>query len=368
MAGIVLGAPQHAVLLGAADPHGRLLAHPHRVGAEGARLDDRVLGLEIEIAHGGERPIDPDRARFGRGDHPTGAGGVQVVQPAECRGRRQLGEPSHLLRRAALQVRADQQGAPRLLPQLPRERRDGLAGPPEDDKTAYPGGERGVDLGALVRETLAPPAQRGKDETSERPGHAGVMWPSTRGPRAPVAAGRFPGSPRTVRNPSNANTRASLASPSKNRRSNGTTGRGATRAVRSSTSRGLRAPPPEITSSSEARAGVQRSIPRAMVSTVSAVAVAPARLLYVVDQPRRVVGAETLAARALGWRRGEIGICEQRVEHLAGRLAAPRSLAAGVESRGGVDPTGHRVDHANAGTRVERDGAARDPAARREGD
>src|SRR5207247_8947703 len=126
------------------------------------------------------------------------------------------------------------------------------------------------DLGALVGETLAPPAQRGKHETRERPGHAGVMWPSTRGPRAPVAAGRFPGSPRTVRKPRNAKTRASLASPSKNRRSNGTTGPGATRAVRSSTSRGLRAPPPEITTSSEARAGVQRSIPPAMVSTVSA--------------------------------------------------------------------------------------------------
>src|SRR2546425_937718 len=208
----------------------------------------------------------------------AGARVVQVVQPAERRGRRQLGEALHLLRRAALQVRPHEQRAPRLLPQLPRERRDSLACPPEDDETAHPGGERGVDLGTLVGETLAPPAQRGKHETSERPGHAGVMWPSTRGPRAPVAAGRFPGSPRTVRKPRNANTRASLASPSKNRRSNGITGRGATRAVRSSTSRGLRAPPPEITSSSEGRAGVQRSIPRAMVSTVSAVAVATASL------------------------------------------------------------------------------------------
>src|SRR5713101_5523481 len=278
MAGIVLGAPEHAVVLETADPHRRLLAHSHRVGPEGARLDDRVLGLEIEIAHGSERPVDPDRARLGSGDHPAGIRSLQVVEPPECRRRRQHGEPLDLLGWAALQVRTDQQRAPGLLHELPPERRDGCARPRDDDESTHTGSERGVDLGALVRKALAPPTQRGKHETGERPGHAGVIWPSTRGPRAPVAAGRLPGSPRTVRKPRNANTRASLASPSKNRRSNGTTGRGATRAVRSSTSRGLRAPPPEITSSSGALAGVQRSIPLAMVSTVSAVAVATASL------------------------------------------------------------------------------------------
>src|SRR5438876_4196486 len=240
-----------------ADPHGRLLAHSYRVGPEGARLHDRVLGLEIEVAHGSERPVDPHRARLGSGDHPARAGGFQVVEPAERRGRRQLREPLDLLRRAALQVRADEQRATGLGLQLPRERQDGLACPAEDDETTDPRGEGGVELGPLVSEALTPPAQRGKHETSERPGHAGVMWPSTRGPRAPVAAGRVPGVPSSVRKPRKANTRASLASPSKSGSSDGTTGRGATRVVRSSTRRGLRAPPPEITSSSEGRAGVQ---------------------------------------------------------------------------------------------------------------
>src|SRR2546430_3952420 len=38
--------------------------------------------------------------------------------------------------------------------------------------------------------------------------------------RAPVAAGKLPAFPRMVRNPRNANTRASFASPSKKSRSN----------------------------------------------------------------------------------------------------------------------------------------------------
>jgi len=75
-----------------------------------------------------------------------------------------------------------------------------------------------------------------------------------------------------------AKTSASLASPSKNSWSKGSTGRGCTRAARISTSTGLRAPPPEITSSLSGPAGVQRSMPRATVSTVSAVAEATASL------------------------------------------------------------------------------------------
>src|SRR5204863_6096536 len=280
--GIVLGAALNAMLLEGAEPHGRVLADPHGVGAEGARLDDGVLRLEIEVAHRPERPVDPDRTSLGRGDHATGARGIEIVEPAQRRGGRQLGEPPYLLCGTPLEIGADEERAPGLLLELAREGRHRFARPPEHDESAHACGERRVDLGPLVVETLAPPAQRGKHEARERQGtgsgHAGVMWPSTRGPRAPVAAGRFPGVPRIVRKPRNANTRASFASPSKNSRSNGTTGRGATRAVRSSTSRGLRAPPPEITSSSRALAGVQRSIPWAMVSTVSAVAVATASL------------------------------------------------------------------------------------------
>src|SRR5207253_10735322 len=191
-------------------------------------------------------------------------------------------ESLHLLGGPALEIRADQQRAPGLLPQLPGDGRSRRARPSEDDEPAHAGDQRGVDLAALVLEASVTwsPAERRKHQPRKRGGrgHAGVMRPSTRGPRAPVAAGRLPAFPRMVRKPRNANTRASFASPSKKSRSNGTRGRGAMRAASCSTSQGLRAPPPDITTSACGSARIQRSIPRVIVSTVSAAAVAPASL------------------------------------------------------------------------------------------
>src|SRR5207245_9081604 len=74
------------------------------------RLNDRVPGLEVQVAYGGEGPVDADRACLGPGDDPGGGGRLEIVEPAERGGRRQLGEPLDLLRRPALEVRADQQG------------------------------------------------------------------------------------------------------------------------------------------------------------------------------------------------------------------------------------------------------------------
>ncbi len=98
------------------------------------------------------------------------------------------------------------------------------------------------------------------------------------------------------------------------------------------------------------------------------VVVGAPRPLHVVQEPRGVVRAEPFAPRALGRRRGEVGVREQGLEHLAGRLAAPCPLAAGVERRRRIDPTGYRVDHGDAGTSVEREGAAGHSAARCESD
>ena len=212
----MLRTPLHAVLLEAADPHGGVLAHPHGVDAEGARLNDRVPGLEVQVAYGGEGPVDADRARLGPGDDPGGGGRLEIVEPAERGGRRQLGEPLDLLRRPALEVRADQQGVAGLLAQRRGKGRYRVARASEDDEPAHACRQRRVDLGALVGEALPSPAERGEHEARERRGHAGVTWPRTRGPRAPVAAGRLPACPASVRCPRKANTRASFASPSKN--------------------------------------------------------------------------------------------------------------------------------------------------------
>src|SRR6266566_1157396 len=277
---IVLRAGERSVFLAASNPDRRLLPHSRRVGAEGARLHDRVLRFDVEVAHRREHPVDPRRPRLGRGDDPAGVRGLEVAQVPERRGRGQLGQAHHLLGGAAFQIGPDEERPPRLASQLARERRDGLERSAEDDEPAYPGRERGVDLPALMVEPAGawPPAKRRKDEPGERAGHAGVMWPRMRGPRAPVAAGRLPALPVIVRNPKKAKASASFASPSKNSRSKGRTGRGRTRAPSCSTRTGFFAPPPETTSSASGSAGIQPSTPRAIVSTVSAVAVATASL------------------------------------------------------------------------------------------
>src|SRR3989454_12675812 len=86
----------------------RSLAHPHGVDAEGARLNDRVPGLEVEVADGGEGPVDADRARLGPGVDPGGGGRLEIVEPAERGGGRRLGGPPAPLRRPAGEGRAAQ--------------------------------------------------------------------------------------------------------------------------------------------------------------------------------------------------------------------------------------------------------------------
>src|SRR5206468_2683591 len=246
VAGIMLGAGEDAVLLAAAHPHGGMLPDPLRVRAERTGPDDRVLRLQVQIADGSERPGDADGPGFLRGDDGGGVRGVEVVEPAESGWRGAFSEPLDLLGGAALQVRADEQRPASLLAHAARELRDGLPGAAEHDEAAHARRQGRVDGRALVGEAAAAPAQGGKDEPRERRRHA--------------------------------NATASLASPSKKRWSNATTGRGRTRAASISTRAGFRAPPPEMTSSASGGAGVQRSSARAIDSTVRAVAVATASL------------------------------------------------------------------------------------------
>src|SRR5437870_1431486 len=217
------------MLLQPFDPGRRVLADAQGLGAERPGLDDRVLGLEVEVAHRAEGPVDAERARLGCRNDAGGPRRLEVVQQPERRRGRQLGHARHLLGDAALQVGADEERPAGPLAEVARERADAGRGAAEDDEAADAGREGGVDLGALVVEAAAAPAQGGEHEPGERRRHAGVTEPSTRGPRAPVAAGRLPGFPASVRKPRNAKASASLASPSKKSWANGTTGRGRTR-------------------------------------------------------------------------------------------------------------------------------------------
>src|SRR2546422_782996 len=126
MAGIMLGAGLYPMLLAAQDPRGRMLPDLRGIGAERARLDDGIAGLEVEIAHRRERPGDPDSAGLRGGDDAAGAGGCDVREEAEGRGRRELGQTFDLLAGPALQVSADEQPPARLLAEVVRQRADGL--------------------------------------------------------------------------------------------------------------------------------------------------------------------------------------------------------------------------------------------------
>ena len=64
-----------------------------------------------------------------------------------------------------------------------------------------------------------------------------------------------------------------------------------------------------------------------------------------------------LASGALGRWLGEVGVGEQRFEHLAERLAAPGARAVPIEPRVGVEPASDGVDHRYPRPGVEREGA-----------
>src|SRR6266566_1769097 len=276
----MLGTRKHTVLLTAADPRRRLRADELRIGAERPGLHDRILRLDVQIAHGRERPGETDGARLGAGDLPARIRDIEIIEVAEGGGGRQLGEALHLLPGPALEVRAEQQRPAGDVAQRTGERGDRVARAAEENESAGAGRERRVNGGTIGSERTTSPAQRRTHETRARLDHGGVTCPNTRGPRAPVAAGRLPGFPITVSRPRNAKATASFASPSKKSCSNSTTGRGCTLAASRSTSAGFFAPPPEMTiSAPESPApSPQRPTARPMVSAVRAVAVATASL------------------------------------------------------------------------------------------
>ena len=174
--GVVFGAAQHAVLLQPLHPGGGVLADAQRLAAERPGLDDRVLGLEVEVAYGAEGPVDAEGARLGSRDDARRPRRLEVVQEPERRRGRQLGHALHLLGNAALQVGADEERPAGPLAEVARERADGVPGAAEDDEAADAGREGGVDLRALVVEasTTGAPAQGGEHEPCERRRHAGV--------------------------------------------------------------------------------------------------------------------------------------------------------------------------------------------------
>src|SRR5574341_2155258 len=188
----------------------------HGLGAERARLDDWVAGLDVEIADRRKDPIQPDRSRFSPGDGSGPLCRVQIVEVPQGAWGRKLREAANLLPCPALEIRAEQQRPAGLGAQRGGEGGDRSTRTTKKDEAAHTGGQRCRDLRLFRPERAPPPAQRRTNQARVPDGHTGVMCPNTRGPRAPVAAGRLPGFPATVCIPRNANATASFASPLKN--------------------------------------------------------------------------------------------------------------------------------------------------------
>src|SRR5437867_3826681 len=129
------------------------------------------------------------------------------------------------------------------------ERRDVLRRTPEEDESTDTELEGPFDPGALALVTArVVPANRRVEKLGDL-AHTGVRFPRTRGPRAPVAEGTFPGRLVTCRYPSNAKATASFASPSKKTSSKWRTCTGAADFWMAANNAGFFAPPPDTSTS-----------------------------------------------------------------------------------------------------------------------
>src|ERR1043166_7304358 len=88
----MLRARHHEILLTSLDPGRRVRADDARIGAERARLDDGIPGLDVEVAHRGEDPGETDRPSLGAGDLAARVRRVEIVEVAERRGGRKLND------------------------------------------------------------------------------------------------------------------------------------------------------------------------------------------------------------------------------------------------------------------------------------
>lgn len=158
----MLRAGQHAFRLARRDPLGRALAGAHGIRPERPRPDDRIVGIEIEVADRREIPVDSHGARLACGEAGRATNGIHI---AERRNRADWGQArraDELLAGAALQVGGDQQWDARTLPQVFRERAHGFALAPTQNEPSDAESQCGVSPRLRASETrlLIPPDRR----------------------------------------------------------------------------------------------------------------------------------------------------------------------------------------------------------------
>src|SRR5690349_2119848 len=279
----MLRASQGAGGLAALDPVPHAGGNLVGVIPEGTGLHDGVLGRQIQIGHRGENPVDAYRSGFlsrHRGGPPHH---VRVTYRRQRHRRGKFRQSGDLLPGAALEIGRQQQRSSGPSKQVGGQLAYRFRRAAEDDESAHSDLQRiRYPTGFVGESAERLRAQCGQDEARGNPArdlgpHAGVTVPRTRAPSAPVAAGRLPGCPCSVRYPNSANATASLASPGKNKsskRRNGWAPPSWRWRERLFISIGWWQPPPEATTSTAG--GVQRAIASATVRAVSSTAVATA--------------------------------------------------------------------------------------------
>src|SRR5215210_7543775 len=110
----MLRACKHALCLTGVDPCSRVFADPFRIAAEGARPDDRVVRLDIDVAIRGVDPVYSQRPRLSGTEGRRATDGLHIFERRDRSERRQGGLTRELLARSSLEIGADQKWDPRL--------------------------------------------------------------------------------------------------------------------------------------------------------------------------------------------------------------------------------------------------------------
>ena len=110
IAGEMLGAGSETMILHAANDAGQQAAGEIRIIREAPHVDQRIAGIDIQIAHRRKRPVRPDAARLKRGGFAVVIGELLVTRRAEAHHIGQDCEAAQHAAAAIFKIGRDQQG------------------------------------------------------------------------------------------------------------------------------------------------------------------------------------------------------------------------------------------------------------------
>jgi hypothetical protein len=162
----MLRACDHSLLLTSFDPCRCQLTNAFWIAADGARADDRVVRLDVEIAHRSEIPGHANAARLTGGQPSRAPHHVFLVERRECSERWQARRATELLSGASLEIGGDEEGYAASHIQVDDESAGGVNVAAEEAKGAHTNVERLVERSSFTIVSLGRgvPPERGSDE------------------------------------------------------------------------------------------------------------------------------------------------------------------------------------------------------------